>query len=166
MQLATATKEGKPSCRTVLLKQFGPKGLVFFSNYESRKGRELKENPRAFALFLWKEMERQVAIEGPIEKISREESEKYFRSRPRGAQIGATASRQGRVIPSRAYLDEEFRKVEEDFADKQLPLPLFWGGYRLIPERFEFWQGRQNRQHDRFHYLIKGGNWRIERLSP
>lgn len=166
MQLATATKEGKPSCRTVLLKQFGSHGLLFYSNYESRKGRELEQNPYASTLFLWKEMERQVTIEGPVEKISRPDSEKYFRSRPRGAQIGATASRQGSVVPSRAFLDEEYRRVEEEFADKPLPLPPFWGGYRLIPERFEFWQGRQNRLHDRFHYLKKGGIWVIERLSP
>ncbi len=166
MQLATATLEGKPSCRTVLLKQCDAAGLVFFTNYESRKGRELEQNKRAFALFLWKELERQVCIEGPVEKISREESEAYFANRPRGAQIGASVSRQDSVIPSRDYLDTSYAKLDEAFKDKPLPLPSYWGGYRLTPERFEFWQGRQNRLHDRFQYRQEGCGWIIERLSP
>lgn len=166
MQLATATKEGRPSCRTVLLKEFTSQGLVFFTNYESRKGQELKENPRAFVLFLWKKLERQVSIEGSIEKISREESERYFQTRPRGAQLGTIASKQGSVVSSREFLDAEYQKAEKEFDGKLPSLPSYWGGYRLIPERFEFWQGRTNRLHDRFQYRQEGDHWVIERLSP
>jgi pyridoxamine 5'-phosphate oxidase len=166
MQLSTATLEGKPSCRTVLLKQFSQKGFVFYTNHESRKGRELSQNPNAFALFLWKELERQVCLEGPVERISREEAEKYFFTRPRGAQISATASKQDAIIPSREFLEAAYAEVEKAFDGKQLPLPSFWGGYRLIPKRFEFWQGRKNRLHDRFQYRCEGEKWLIERLSP
>lgn len=166
MQLATATKEGKPSCRTVLMKQYDARGFVFFTNYDSRKGRELEENPHAFGLFAWKELERQVSIEGQVEKIAREESEKYFSSRPRGAQLSAWASKQGQVLAERKELVSAYEFAEMQYTGKAVPLPPNWGGYRLIPARFEFWQGRSNRLHDRFSYRKEGSNWVIERLSP
>ncbi len=166
MQLATATKEGKPSCRTVLLKQFSNKGFIFYTNYESRKAKEIAQNPQGFATFLWKNLERQVCLEGSIEKIDPDDTARYFISRPRGAQIGAWASRQDSTIESREHLDAEYNRILEFYEGKPIPVPPFWGGYRLIPTRFEFWQGRLNRLHDRFHYILQDGIWIIERLSP
>jgi pyridoxamine 5'-phosphate oxidase len=167
MSLATATKEGKPSCRTVLLKSTDEKGLIFYTNYHSRKGIELTENPHATALFLWREVMRQVTVEGKVEKIGREESERYFATRPRGSQLGAWASKQGAIIPSREYLEEEFSKYEREYKNQEIPAPSYWGGFRIIPHRFEFWQGMQNRLHERFEYVLqKDDTWKIERLSP
>lgn len=177
MSLATATKEGKPSCRTVLLKFFDKHGFIFFTNYESRKGREIVENPQATVVFFWKELMRQVIIEGKVEKTTQAESQEYFATRPRGSQLGAWSSRQDRVIPSREYLEEEFEKYNEKYKNKEIPAPEYWGGFRIIPHRFEFWQGMQNRLHDRFQYTPSDrfqytpsgnmeDNWKIERLSP
>lgn len=166
MTLSTATKEGKPSSRTILLKGFSTKGLLYFTNYESRKVRETTENPHAAALFLWKEMERQVCIEGTVEKTSREDSEKYFAKRPRENQLSAWTSHQDRMIESREVLEKEYKELEEKYDGKPIPCPPFWGGFLLKPTRFEFWQGSKRRLHDRFQYTLEGGSWRIERLSP
>jgi pyridoxamine 5'-phosphate oxidase len=166
MTLATASLQGRPSCRIVLLKRFDQNGFLFFTNYESRKGKELKENPYAGICFFWKELERQVIIEGSIEKISRMESELYFNSRPRGSQLSAWISRQSQVVSSRGSLEKEYQHLEKEYEGKVIPLPPFWGGYRLIPDRFEFWQGRENRLHDRFQYEHIGSNWIISQLSP
>ncbi len=166
MTLATASPDGIPSARTVLLKGFGEEGFAFYTNYESQKGRDLLDNPRAALLFYWKELERQVRLTGPIERMSREETELYFRSRPIGSQIGALVSRQSQVVPSRAALEEEFARLEVEYAGKTVPLPDYWGGFRLRPTSFEFWQGRPNRLHDRLRYRPDEGSWRIERLSP
>jgi pyridoxamine 5'-phosphate oxidase len=167
--LATASADGAPSARTVLMKGFDRRGLVFYTHYESDKGGDLAGNPRAAVLFYWKELERQVRIAGAVERISREESEAYFRSRPLGSRLGATVSPQSRVIPDRGWIEERFAELEARYADPDavVPLPDFWGGYRVIPARFEFWQGRQNRLHDRLRYTPDGaGGWRIERLAP
>lgn len=167
MTLATADREGRPSARIVLLKGYDEKGFVFYTNYESRKGRDLRENPRAALVFYWASLDRQVRIEGTIEKTSREESEVYFHSRPVGAQIGAWASRQSHPLAHREDLERAVRALEEDFGDGPIPLPASWGGYRVIPERFEFWQGRTSRLHDRLCYVrLPEGGWRIERLFP
>jgi pyridoxamine 5'-phosphate oxidase len=166
MTLATADHEGRPSARIVLLKGCDERGFVFYTNYESRKGRELAENPRAALLFYWSVLERQVRIEGRVEKTSREESEAYFRSRPLGSRIGATASRQSAVIGSRDELERTVAELLERFGE-DVPLPDAWGGYRLVPDLLEFWQGRPDRLHDRLRYrrLAEGG-WTVERLSP
>ena len=167
MTLATADREGRPSARIVLLKGYDPRGFVFYTNYESRKGRELDENPRAALVFYWASLDRQVRIEGTVEKTTREESEVYFHSRPMGAQIGAWASRQSHVLPRREDLERTVREVEERFGGGEVPLPDSWGGYRVIPELFELWQGRTSRLHDRLCYVrLPEGGWRIERLSP
>ncbi len=166
MTLATASIQAKPSSRVVLLKGFDTQGFVFFTSYESRKAHELKDNPLASMTFLWKELERQVTIEGTVIKVSKEESQTYFHSRPRFSQLAAYASHQGHIISSRQILEEEFNRWEREYAGKEIPLPPYWGGYRLIPDRFEFWQGRLNRLHDRFQYLRKDHQWQIDRLSP
>ncbi|HSF42344.1 MAG TPA: pyridoxamine 5'-phosphate oxidase [Thermoanaerobaculia bacterium] len=167
MTLATADREGRPSARIVLLKGYDEKGFVFYTNYESRKGRELDENPRAALVFYWASLDRQVRIEGTVEKTTREESEVYFHSRPMGAQIGAWASRQSHVLPRREDLERTVREVEERFGGGEVPLPDSWGGYRVVPELFELWQGRTSRLHDRLCYVrLPEGGWRIERLSP
>ncbi len=166
MTLATASPDGMPSARTVLLKGFDERGFAFYSNYESHKGRDLLDNPRAALLFYWKELERQVRLTGLIERMSREETEGYFRTRPIGSQIGALVSRQSQVVPSRAALEDEFARLEAEYAGKTVPLPDYWGGFRLSPTSFEFWQGRPNRLHDRLRYRPDEGGWRIERLSP
>jgi pyridoxamine 5'-phosphate oxidase len=166
MTLATADKNGKPSSRTVLLKSVDDRGFIFFTNYGSRKGRELAENPHAALTFFWPEPERQICIAGPVEKISAAESEKYFHSRPRASQIGAWASAQSEVVPDRATLEKKWRELEQKFPDA-VPLPPHWGGFALSPERIEFWQGRRSRLHDRFQYARQAdGSWKIERLSP
>jgi pyridoxamine 5'-phosphate oxidase len=167
MTLATADREGRPSARIVLLKGYDERGFVFFSNYESRKAGEMAENPFAALLFYWPAFERQVRIEGRVEKTSREESEAYYRTRPRGSRIGAWASRQSAVIGGRAELEKEVRALEERFPDDDIPPPDYWGGYRLVPERVEFWQGRPDRLHDRLRYgRLPDGSWTVERLSP
>jgi pyridoxamine 5'-phosphate oxidase len=167
MTLATATPEGLPSARIVLLKGFDQDGFVFFTNYESRKGQELAANPQAALLFCWLELERQVRIEGRVEKIAPEESEAYFQSRPRESQVGAWASPQSQVVADRAELEARLRTVEASHADaERLPLPTFWGGYRLRPEMLEFWQGRPSRLHDRVRYAQRFQGWKIERLAP
>jgi pyridoxamine 5'-phosphate oxidase len=164
--LATATPDGRPSARIVLLKGCDPRGFTFFTNYESRKGRELAANPRASMLFFWKELERQVAVQGPVEKVSAEESEEYFRVRPEASQVGAWASKQSRVIPGREHLETLFREYETRFAGGPIPRPDHWGGFRILPESVEFWQGRPSRLHDRLRYRKDAGAWTIERLSP
>ncbi|NGX42492.1 MAG: Pyridoxine/pyridoxamine 5'-phosphate oxidase [Chlamydiae bacterium] len=167
MSLATATATGKPSCRLVLLKQIDERSLIFYTNYESRKSKELTENPFAMITIFWHEQVRQICVEGTVEKISEEESQAYFSIRSRASQIGAWASRQDKAIPSREVLEAEFTKFEKQFEGQQeVPLPSFWGGFRLIPNRFEFWQGGGNRLHDRFHYILQNDKWVIERLSP
>lgn len=166
MVVATASREGRPSCRTLLLKQIDDKGFIFFTNYDSRKGRELAQNPFACATFYWAEIERQVILDGKIEKLSRQESETYFASRPRESQLGAWASHQDQILNSRKELEEAYHHFEKVFENQVVPMPPYWGGYRLLPERFEFWQGRMNRLHDRFRYLLKGNEWQIDRLAP
>jgi pyridoxamine 5'-phosphate oxidase len=166
MALATASPSGKPSCRIVLLKQFDAQGLVFFTNYESRKAKELFENPYAAATIFWESLMRQISIEGKVEKTSLEDSEVYFSRRPRGSQLGAWASLQDQVIFSREALEEKLHIITEKYQEKTVPLPPFWGGFRLIPSRFEFWQGAKDRLHDRFLYTLQGNNWKLERLSP
>jgi len=165
MVLSTVSPEGQPHARFVLLKGFDAEGLVFFTNYESEKGRDLAVNPRAALTFGWIEQERQVRIEGTVFQTPRSAVEAYFQMRPRGSRLGAWASDQSRVIPSRAVLEARLAEAEARFAD-DVPPPESWGGYRLVPERFEFWQGRTNRLHDRLRYRRKGTAWIIERLAP
>lgn len=167
MTLATATKEGIPSARTVLLREYSPSGFVFYTNYESRKGQELAENPRAALTFYWAPLHRQVRIDGAVSRVSTEESSRYFQSRPKGSQLGAWASKQSRVLNDRAELEADFREVEAKFRAKAVPCPPYWGGFRLLPKVIEFWQGRPSRLHDRFRYTLQeDNNWLIERLSP
>jgi pyridoxamine 5'-phosphate oxidase len=166
MTLATATKDGKPSARTVLLKNVDEHGFVFYTNYDSRKANELSENPNAALLFLWDRLERQVRIEGTMSKVSREQSEAYFKSRPHGSQLGAWVSHQSETIASREVLEEKMRELQNKFTEGNVPLPEFWGGYTLKPESIEFWQGRPSRLHDRLRYLKISEGWKIERLSP
>jgi pyridoxamine 5'-phosphate oxidase len=166
MALATATPDGRPSVRIVLLKGIDEEGIRFFTNYGSRKGRELDANPRAAVTLYWQPLYRAARMEGPVERLSAQESDAYFASRPRGAQIGAWASAQGSVLRDRAELDERVAEVEARFPDS-VPRPDFWGGYRLRPDAVELWQGRPDRLHDREHFLLQGdGSWRSERLSP
>ncbi|WP_171843068.1 pyridoxamine 5'-phosphate oxidase [Carbonactinospora thermoautotrophica] len=167
MVLATASADGWPSARTVLLKAYDENGLVFYTNYGSRKGRELAENPRACVVFPWHDLDRQVIVAGRVEKVSREETEAYFRTRPHGSQLGAWASRQSEVIPSRDVIERRYAELARRWPEgTQVPVPDFWGGYRLRAERFEFWQGRDNRLHDRLRYRLADGSWLVERLSP
>ncbi|MFN8302501.1 MAG: pyridoxamine 5'-phosphate oxidase [Saprospiraceae bacterium] len=168
MTLATVSAEGQPSARIVLLKSFDDQGFVFFTNYESRKGDDLAAKPRAALLFAWLELERQVRIEGTVEKVSEAESLAYFQSRPIGSQIGAWASPQSRPISGREVLEHAVATLQKEYADAPaLPLPPFWGGYRVRPERIEFWQGRENRLHDRMLYTRDGSSrWTISRLAP
>lgn len=164
--LSTSTKKGKPSSRTVLVKEYSDKGFVFYSNYKSRKGQEIGNNPYGTLLFYWHVMEQQVRIGGKIRKISRNKSEKYFHSRPRLSQISALASHQSKVVESRQELDERVKKLEKMYEGKEIPLPDFWGGYILEHRNVEFWQGRRDRLHDRFVYTKHGRIWQTERLAP
>lgn len=167
MTLATASLEGVPSARIVLLKGYDKSGFVFYTNYESAKGQELAENPRASLLFFWKELERQVRITGLVEKVSAAENDEYFLSRPTGSQIGAWASPQSHVIENRNWLENKVKELEAKFSSEQLTRPAHWGGYRVKPVIVEFWQGRSSRLHDRIQYSLQENNsWKIERLAP
>lgn len=167
VSIATVDVEGRPSNRTVLLKYFDEKGFVFFSNFESKKARDIEANPNVAMLFFWSDAARQVRITGTAEKIPTSETLKYFMTRPRGSQIGAWVSAQSSVISSRSLLETEFQKLKDKFRNKEVPLPSFWGGYRVVPREIEFWQGRRNRLHDRFLYtLTEDGGWAISRLAP
>jgi len=167
MTLATADKEGRPSARVVLLKGVDERGFIFFTNYDSRKGHELTENPQAALVVYWSELERQICIAGEVTKLPEAESEAYFKSRPRGSRIAAWASRQSEVLRDRAELEQKWQQLEGQYPGEQVPKPPFWGGYILSPTRIEFWQGRPNRLHDRFRYTREPDkSWKIERLSP
>ena len=166
MTLGTASKDGQPSARIVLLKSFDDRGFVFYTNYHSRKGKELSDNPRACLLFYWSQLWRQVRVEGDIEKVSTAESEAYFQSRPLGSRLGAWASNQSEVVETREVLEARFAELEKRFGE-DVPRPEHWGGYRLKPNSIELWQGRDNRLHDRLLYRLKeDGSWSIERLGP
>ena len=166
MTLATATKDGRPSARTVLLKGVDGRGFVFYTNYESRKGREIAENPRASLVLPWIALERQVIIEGTLAKVSREESAAYFHSRPRASQLGAWVSQQSSIITGRAVLEDAMKALDKKHAGAEVLVPPAWGGYRLTPETVEFWQGRRSRLHDRLRYRREAGEWIVERLAP
>lgn len=168
MTLATATSDGKPAARIVLLKGVSDRGFVFYTNYESQKGQQLIANPYAALVFLWDKLERQVRIEGKVEQLQPEESAKYFQSRPKASQLGAWASDQSRVIPNREVLEQKLADLEKKYSgDATVPLPQHWGGFRVIPNRIEFWQGRSSRLHDRLVYDLQAdGSWSINRLSP
>lgn len=167
MTLATASADGLPAARIILLKGFHSDGFQFYTNYESYKGKQLQENPRACLVFFWKELERQIRITGLVEKLSQDESDKYFKSRPTGSQIGAWASPQSEVIDSGEWLEQRVHQIEKKFSETGIPRPPQWGGYLLKPVTIEFWQGRPNRLHDRLLYTLQeNGNWMIERLAP
>ena len=167
MSLATATSAGKPTVRIVLLKTFDADGFVFFTNYESEKGQHLEANPQAALAFYWVEVARQIRIEGAVERASREESARYFHSRPPGSQLSAWVSRQSEVVDARRVLDARLAEMTERYAGQEIPLPPHWGGYRVKPAKIEFWQGRPNRLHDRFRYTKQtDGSWVIDRLAP
>jgi pyridoxamine 5'-phosphate oxidase len=167
MSLATAGHDGRPSVRIVLLKGFDQDGFVFFTNYQSEKGWQLEENPYTACVFYWIELDRQIRVTGPVTKTPREESERYFHSRPRASQLGAWASRQSEVLDARRVLDARMAEITERYGDEPIPLPPHWGGYVIKPELFEFWQGRPNRLHDRFRYTRQmDDSWQVERLAP
>jgi pyridoxamine 5'-phosphate oxidase len=167
MSLATATSDGKPSVRIVLLKGFDERGFAFFTNYDSEKGRQLEANPSAALVFYWVQLERQVRISGAVEKTSREDSAAYFHSRPIGSRLGAWASKQSEIVDARQVLDSRLTEMTERFEDGDIPLPPHWGGYRVKPDKMEFWQGRPNRLHDRFRYSRRAdATWQIDRLAP
>ncbi len=166
MTLATAARDGRPAGRTVLLKDVSQRGFTFFTNYGSPKVRQLVENPRASLVFYWPEVHRQVIVAGSVAKVSEQESDAYFRTRPRGSQLGAWASQQSERLESREAMERRVAELDRQYAGREVPRPPFWGGFRLTPERFEFWQGRVDRLHDRFRYRSGGKNWVIERLFP
>lgn len=165
--LSTVDSTMRPSSRTVLLKSFDENGFVFYTNYESKKARQIEENPNVSLLFFWSDAARQIKIRGRAERLPARESLAYFLARPRGSQIGAWISAQSSIISSRSLLENKFEEIKQKFRDKEVPLPSFWGGYRVVPEEIEFWQGRDNRLHDRFQYTQQdNGSWAIERLAP
>jgi pyridoxamine 5'-phosphate oxidase len=166
MILATATRDGRPSARTVLLKGYDERGFVFYTNYEGRKASELEANPACALLFYWGELERQVRIEGRAVRLSGEESDAYFASRPRGSRLGAWASEQSRPVENRSILEERVKALEAEYEGREIPRPAFWGGYRVQPDSIEFWQGRENRLHDRLVYGRVGRGWKMQRLQP
>jgi pyridoxamine 5'-phosphate oxidase len=167
MILATATLDGRPSARVVLLKGFDERGFVFYTNYEGRKGEELETNPHCALLFYWGELERQVRVEGRVRRVPDRESDAYFAGRPRGSQLGAWASEQSRPVGDRGALEHRLRELEAEYEGRDVPRPPFWGGYRVEPETIEFWQGRENRMHDRLVYRrSEDGGWRRGRLQP
>ncbi len=166
MSVASVSEDGRPSSRMVLLKQADQQGFVFYTNYHSRKADELEQNPHVALLFHWNILQRQVRVEGRVERVTQEESEAYFHSRSRGSQIGAWASKQSQVASSRQTLTDKFKEFKQKFTGKEIPLPEFWGGYRVIPERIEFWQGKADRMHDRFVYQRQDQGWKVIRLNP
>jgi pyridoxamine 5'-phosphate oxidase len=166
MTLATVTAEGKPDARIVLLKGFDDRGFVFYTNFRSHKGQQLAENPHAALVFLWGDLERQVRIVGSVEKATHEEADNYFYSRPLGSRLGAWASTQSEVVPSREHLLERMTEFEAQYQDREIPRPEHWGGFRVIPTEFEFWQGRPSRLHDRLRYRLQNGEWGVDRLAP
>ena len=167
MALATASTDGRPSVRTVLLKGVDERGLIFYTNYESRKAREMEATGRASVLFFWRSLERQVRINGTVERVSPAESDAYFDTRPLDSRLSVYASRQSEVIENRAVLEDAFDRVKRTYGDGPVPRPGWWGGYRIVPDEFEFWQGRESRLHDRLRYAKAGeGTWRRERLAP
>lgn len=167
MTLATATPDGKPSARIVLLKGFDGRGFVFYTNYEGRKARELEQNSNCSLTFYWGELERQIRVEGRAVRVPEAESDAYFDSRPRGSRLGAWASEQSRPVESREKLEDRLKGLEEEYEKVEIPRPPFWGGYRVEPEKMEFWQGRENRLHDRLLYSSSGaGEWETQRLQP
>ncbi|AUM14458.1 pyridoxamine 5'-phosphate oxidase [Ketobacter alkanivorans] len=166
MSLATVDNTGQPTLRTVLLKYFDEHGFVFFTNYESRKAQNIEAHPQAAALFPWIGLNRQVSVQGKVRRISKAESFKYFSSRPRESQIGAWVSDQSKAINSRGLLEQKLAEMKRKFGDGKIPLPSFWGGYQIVPERIEFWQGRPHRLHDRFEYLKEESGWTTQRLQP
>jgi len=166
MTLATVTPTGAPSARMVLLKGLDDRGFVFYTNYDSRKGQELAETPQAALVFWWAELERQVRIEGRVERVSNEEADAYFHSRPLDSRLGAWVSEQSRVIASREVLEQRFQDLQQQYQDQPIPRPPHWGGFRVVPQLIEFWQGRPNRLHDRLRYCRDEEHWRIERLAP
>jgi pyridoxamine 5'-phosphate oxidase len=166
MILATATPDGRPSARVVLLKGFDERGFVFYTNYEGRKGAELEANPYCALVFYWAELERQVRVEGHARRVTEKEADEYFRSRPRGSQLGARVSEQSRPVGGREALEEKLRWLEAEYEGREVLRPQFWGGYRVEPDSIEFWQGRENRLHDRLLYRLSDGEWGRERLQP
>jgi pyridoxamine 5'-phosphate oxidase len=166
MTIATTTPDGKPSARMVLLKDFDERGFVFFTNYNSRKGQELAQNPQAAIVFWWAELERQVRILGRVEKVSESESDYYFESRPTKSRLGAWASNQSEIIPTREVLEQRMQELQSKYENQEIPRPQHWGGLRVIPTEIEFWQGRSSRLHDRLLYTYVDGSWKIQRLSP
>jgi pyridoxamine 5'-phosphate oxidase len=166
MILATATRDGRPSARTVLLKGYDERGFVFYTNYEGRKASDLEANPACALLCYWGELERQVRIEGRAVRLSGEESDAYFASRPRGSRLGAWASEQSQPVEDRSILEERVKALEAEYEGREIPRPPFWGGYRVEPDTIEFWQGRENRLHDRLVYERIGGGWKMQRLQP
>lgn len=167
MTLATSQANGIPSARIVLLKEFTDEGFVFYTNYKSKKGNEIAESPYAALVFFWADLERQVRIEGVVERVSDDESAEYFKSRPRGSQLGALSSPQSKIITNRKFLEEKLEELTKKYEDKEIEKPDYWGGYRVIPNKIEFWQGRSNRLHDRILYVQeKDQTWKFERLAP
>jgi pyridoxamine 5'-phosphate oxidase len=167
MTLATITADSRPAARMVLLKELDERGFVFYTNFQSRKGQELAQTPAAALVFWWGELERQVRIEGDIVPVAPEEADAYFQSRPRGSQLGAWVSQQSQVIPHRGVLEQQLQQLEQDYRNRPIPRPPYWGGYRLVPTYFEFWQGRPNRLHDRLCYRqTDSGTWQMQRLAP